>query len=167
MATPRYQLDSNMRHCLTKHVHITIGQEYDGCDVFTSAEKGKEMSKPVTRRRKPAARRNKRPMGALRRCKSAPTRAPIGLRKMSAQAAWAAAGHARKAVQDRIVRAFRNQLHGSGPGPSDVELLMFARLAVAEQRLGRRLAQTKVAWRCSKPQTPHGPASVLRRGEHP
>jgi hypothetical protein len=66
---------------------------------------------------------------------------------------------ARKAMQNRIVCAFRRHIDGSGPGPGDAELLMFARLAVAEQRLGSRLARAKAA------QMPHGPASVLHRGE--
>jgi hypothetical protein len=44
-------------------------------------------------------------------------------------------------------------------GAGDAELLMFARLAVAEQRLGSSLARAKAA------QTLPGPASVLHRGE--
>jgi hypothetical protein len=51
-----------------------------------------------------------------------------------------AAMRVRKAVQARIVHAFRRQLEGAGPGPSDEDLLMFARLAIAEQRLMRRAA---------------------------
>jgi hypothetical protein len=54
--------------------------------------------------------------------------------------AWMAAMRVRKAVQARIVHAFRRQLEGAGPGPSDEDLLMFARLAIAEQRLMRRAA---------------------------
>ncbi|GAA4357714.1 hypothetical protein GCM10023165_51970 [Variovorax defluvii] len=54
--------------------------------------------------------------------------------------AWMAAVRVRKAVQARIVEAFRRQLEGAGPGPSDEDLLMFARLAVAEQRLVPRAA---------------------------
>ncbi|WP_143694740.1 hypothetical protein [Variovorax sp. JS1663] len=54
--------------------------------------------------------------------------------------AWMAAMRVRKAVQARIVEAFRRHLEGSGPGPTDEALLMFARLAVAEQRLMRRAA---------------------------
>ncbi|WP_179106957.1 hypothetical protein [Variovorax sp. KK3] len=50
-----------------------------------------------------------------------------------------AAVRVRKAMQARIVRAFRRHLAGQGPGPSDEELLIFARLAVAEQRLMRLL----------------------------
>ena len=54
--------------------------------------------------------------------------------------AWMAAMRVRKAVQARIVEAFRRQLVGAGPGPSDEDLLMFARLAITEQRLMRRAA---------------------------
>lgn len=68
-------------------------------------------------------------------------------------------------MQDRIVCAFRKQLDGSGPGPADAELLMFARLAVAEQRLGRSLAQAKVEWYFRRARF-DGQASNLRRGEH-
>lgn len=57
-----------------------------------------------------------------------------------ARDAWRAAMRVRKAVQARIVEAFRRHLEGAGPGPSDEDLLMFARLAVAEQRLMRRAA---------------------------
>ena len=59
---------------------------------------------------------------------------------VSARSAWMTAMRVRKAVQARIVEAFRRHLDGVGPGPSDEDLLMFARLAVAEQRLQRRLA---------------------------
>lgn len=51
----------------------------------------------------------------------------------------AVATRARKAVQARIVGAFRNYVHGSGTGPADEDLLIFAKLAIAEQRLRRRL----------------------------
>ena len=59
---------------------------------------------------------------------------------LQARKAWMAAVRVRKAVQARIVEAFRRHLEGAGPGPSDEDLLMFARLAVAEQRLMRRTA---------------------------
>ncbi|VTU16856.1 hypothetical protein H6CHR_00627 [Variovorax sp. PBL-H6] len=45
-------------------------------------------------------------------------------------------------MQARIVEAFGAYVNGSGPGPSDEELLTFARLAIAEQRLARRLRQS-------------------------
>jgi hypothetical protein len=54
--------------------------------------------------------------------------------------AWMVATRIRKAVQARIVEAFRRHLEGSGAGPSDEALRMFARLAIAEQRLMRRVA---------------------------
>ena len=55
----------------------------------------------------------------------------------------AVATRARRAVQARIVRAFRNFVHGSGNGPADEDLLIFARLAIAEQRLRRKLGFTR------------------------
>ena len=42
-------------------------------------------------------------------------------------------------MQARIVGAFRNYVQGSGMGPADDDLLIFAKLAIAEQRLRRRL----------------------------
>src|SRR5215207_1096979 len=47
----------------------------------------------------------------------------------------------RESAQDAIVRSFRIHLDGSGSGPTDEELQTFARYAVAEQRLQRRLAE--------------------------
>lgn len=44
----------------------------------------------------------------------------------------------REAAQAQIVRSFRAQL-GGGPEPSDEQLILFARLAVSEVRLQRRL----------------------------
>jgi len=44
----------------------------------------------------------------------------------------------RVAAQAQIVRSFRAHL-GGGPEPSDDELILFARLAVSERRLQRRL----------------------------
>jgi hypothetical protein len=46
---------------------------------------------------------------------------------------------ARETVQERIVQAYRNELEGFGPGPSEASLQRFAKLAVAEQQLLRRL----------------------------
>ncbi|KWT91980.1 hypothetical protein APY03_3093 [Variovorax sp. WDL1] len=45
-------------------------------------------------------------------------------------------------MQARIVEAFGTYVNGSGPGPTDEDLLTFARLAIAEQRLARRLRQS-------------------------
>jgi hypothetical protein len=123
------------------------------------------MSAPVTRKGKSATRGNARVLVALRRAR-APARTLIGLREMGARRAWAAAVRARKSVQQRIVCAFRKHIEGSGPGPTDAELLMFARLAVAEQRLGRSLARAKVERYCGNAQTFSDPAAILRRGEH-
>jgi hypothetical protein len=59
--------------------------------------------------------------------------------EIKARSAWMAGKRVRKAVQARIVVAFRQYIEGAGPGPTDEELLTFARLAVAERRLERRL----------------------------
>ena len=60
-------------------------------------------------------------------------------REKKARNAWIAAMSARKAVQARIAEAFGRYVDGTGPGPTDEQLLTFARLAIAEQRLERRL----------------------------
>jgi hypothetical protein len=112
------------------------------------------MSKPVTRQKKTRTWRSGRPIVAW-----GGGTASIAPRDVGAQKAFTAAMQARKAIQNRIVCAFRRHIEGSGSGPGDAELLMFARLAVAEQRLGSSLARAKAA------QTLPGPASVLHRGE--
>ncbi|MBT2325658.1 hypothetical protein J7E62_25320 [Variovorax paradoxus] len=119
----------------------------------------KKMSKPVTRGSKSTAGWN----GRSRR----PARPLPSLREMGAQRAWVAAVRVRKALQGRIVFAFRKHIEGSGPGPVDAELLMFARLAIAEQRLKRSLAQAKgKKWECGDAQIFSDPSAVLHRGEH-
>lgn len=40
-------------------------------------------------------------------------------------------------AQDRIVHAFRKQLQGQGPGPTDDDLQCFARMALVEEALQR------------------------------
>jgi hypothetical protein len=50
-----------------------------------------------------------------------------------------AAVRLRKALQTHIVKAFRRYVDGLGSGPTDQQLQSFARLAIAEQRLARRL----------------------------
>ena len=67
-------------------------------------------------------------------------RSPGELQAQEVRTAWLAVMRVRKAVQARIVEAFRRQLEGRGPGPSDGDLLLFARLAVSEQRLMHRAA---------------------------
>ncbi|NGM89499.1 hypothetical protein G5B35_19580 [Parapusillimonas sp. SGNA-6] len=125
------------------------------------------MSKPVTHSEKKITTwRNGRPIVAGRRNTAAP-RVSAAPHEMSAYRAFAAATHVRKAIQRRIVRAFRRHIEGAGRGPTDAELLMFARLAIAEQRLGRSFAQAQADRYCGTGQTFGEPASVLRRGEHP
>lgn len=45
------------------------------------------------------------------------------------------ATHARRLAEQRIVAAFRAYVHGQGPGPTDSELQIFAKLAVVEHAL--------------------------------
>jgi len=121
------------------------------------------MSKSVTRRKGPLARKRRR-LAALRH-RGARARRSIEPCERSARRARAAAVRVRKAVQGRIVRAFRKQIEGSGAGPDDTDLLMFARIAVAEHRLGRSLAQAKAQrYRGARAHTE--PATVLRPGAH-
>jgi len=94
-----------------------------------------------------------------------PARPLLSARETDSQRAWAAAVRVRKAAQERIVWAFRNYIEGSGPGPTDAEMLLFARLALAEQRLRRSHAQAKAQRYCGTAQAFGEPASVLRRGE--
>jgi hypothetical protein len=69
--------------------------------------------------------------------------APIGPYRRSVRKAWLAAAQVRNAALDRIVVAFRKQIEDGGPGPADADLLLFARVAIAERRLLRRLAHSK------------------------
>lgn len=91
------------------------------------------MPEPATPSQ-PAARPRKRASTASR-SRHGPAPLSVDADDMIAHRGWMAAMQVREAMQGRIVRAFRLHLEGLGPGPTDVELLMFARLAVAEQRL--------------------------------
>jgi hypothetical protein len=97
-----------------------------------------EMSKPVTHKKISAASRSHRSNGTPRYARAS-VRISMEPREKKARSAWVAAMGARKAVQARIAAAYGRYLDGSGPGPTDEELLNFARLAIAEQRLERRL----------------------------
>jgi len=55
------------------------------------------------------------------------------------EAASSTATRARECAQDRIVLAFRSQLEGVGPGPSDADVQCFARLALVEKALQKQL----------------------------
>lgn len=55
------------------------------------------------------------------------------------EAARATATRARELAQDRIVRAFRSQLEGAGPGPSDADVQSFARFALVEKALQKEV----------------------------
>lgn len=96
------------------------------------------MSKPVTRKKRLAVGSRSRSIVAARHGRVSP-RVSRDACEIKARGAWMAAKRVRKAVQARIVRAFRKYIEGAGPGPTDEELLTFARLAVAEHRLERRL----------------------------
>jgi hypothetical protein len=57
-----------------------------------------------------------------------------------AREAWLAAARARNEIQNRIVLAFRKQIQGTGRGPAESDLMLFAKAAAAERRLQCRLA---------------------------
>jgi hypothetical protein len=63
--------------------------------------------------------------------------APMPVQATAACAAITAT-RLREAAQAQIVRSFRAHL-GGAPQPSDEQLILFARLAVSEMRLQRRL----------------------------
>lgn len=124
------------------------------------------MPKPVTHKTKSAILRSGH-FGPLIASGRPLARSGADARETAARQSWVAALRVRKAVQDRIVSAFRRHIDGSGPGPSDAELLMFARLAVAEQRLGRNLAGARVQPGCGGGQTGTAPPPVLRQADQP
>ena len=116
------------------------------------------MSKTAIRRRKSAAKRNHRRVDALHR-RTAPEQGSIDRRGTVTRRGWMAAMRVRKVMQDRIVVAFRRQIEGSGPGPTDEALQMFARLAVAEQRLSAASHEPT----CSRPAAIRGRARGRRQ----
>jgi hypothetical protein len=85
--------------------------------------------------------------------------------EMSARRAWTAAVNLRKMIHLRIVAAYRSQLEGLGPGPSDVDLRLFARIAVAEERLLRALERAKVHPSCNREASAIRLATCVRQGE--
>ncbi|MDM0014170.1 hypothetical protein QTH87_17160 [Variovorax sp. J22P168] len=56
----------------------------------------------------------------------------------------ATASGTRLLAHERIVGAFREQLQGAGPGPSEAELESFARLVVVERALMKELGTAVV-----------------------
>ena len=96
------------------------------------------MSKSVTHKKGPIAWRSDRWNGATRYAGTS-ARAFAEPHEKKARSAWIAAMRARKAVQASIAEAFGRYVDGVGPGPTDEQLQAFARLAIAEQRLERRL----------------------------
>ena len=91
-------------------------------------------------------------------------RSPV-IAEMSARRAWTAAVNLRKTIHLRIVAAYRSQLEGLGPGPSDVDLRLFARIAVAEERLLRALERAKVHPSCNREASAIRLATCVRQGE--
>jgi len=85
--------------------------------------------------------------------------------EMSARRAWKAAVQLRETIHLRIVAAFRNKVEGAGPGPTDVELRLFARIAVAEEKLRRALQRAKVHQCCICEASSIRLAGLVRRGE--
>lgn len=116
------------------------------------------MSRPT---RRPAARHSTlefRQRYLVRRSSLSP-------HAMSARKAWVQAVRAREAMQSRIVHAFRRDIAGAGSGPTDLDLQLFARLAVAERRLKRGLGRARVLWPCASVPTPFNRTAMPDRGE--
>ena len=86
---------------------------------------------------------------------------------MSARKAWITAANAREAVQARIVSAFRRDVEGTGPGPSEFDLQLFARLAVTERRLKRSFGRAKVQPPCRGVSPSTDRTADPRQGESP
>lgn len=55
------------------------------------------------------------------------------------RAAASTATHMRELAQQRIVVAFRAEVQGMGPGPTDADLQSFARLTLVEESLHKHL----------------------------
>ena len=123
------------------------------------------MDRPLKHARKTAALRNRRGHSGLRRG------FPEGQHSMEsedrvARRAWAAMSQARKSLQARIVMAFRQHIEGTGPGPSEGQLRMFAKLAVAEHQLWRAMTASRTRHVAAAVQPPVD-AIETRRGERP
>ena len=96
------------------------------------------MSKSVTHNKGSAAWLSGRANGAARYARAS-ARTSAEPREKKVRSDWIIAMRARKAVQAKIAEAFGRYVAGAGPGPTDEQLLTFARLAIAEHRLERRL----------------------------
>lgn len=88
----------------------------------------------------------------------------VRLGERNARRAWNTAMQVRETIHLRIVAAFRCQVQGSGPGPTDVDLRLFARIAVTEERLRRTLLQARVHHGCSAETSSMRLARLVRRG---
>jgi hypothetical protein len=73
----------------------------------------------------------------------------LTVRAMGSRRSWVIAMRARKAIHERIVFAFAQRIEGRGPGPTDLDLRLFARLAVMEQRLKRAFDKARAQRSCA------------------
>lgn len=121
-----------------------------------------EISKLVTRKKRTTSETS-RPIMAVRRNER--RREPPHPGEVRARKSGLAAVSNREAGKVRIVCVFLRHIERWGSRPTDAELRMFARLAVAEQRSKRGMARAMFARRCRHSQAPVCPASVLRQ-EH-
>ena len=87
----------------------------------------------------------------------------LRLGEMIARRAWHAAVRLRETIHHRIVAAFHSQVEGSGPGPTDIDLRLFARIAIAEERLRRALQRAKVH-QCLRLRTVRAPCGTSPPG---
>lgn len=156
---PTGQRDKPMSY---RSVAITIGQEV--LNVKTSHSTLERAMSSTTHGAKLISRKPSRASLSIRR-RGMTTRDSLRLGEMSARRAWNAAMQLRKTIHLRIVAAFRSQVEGSGPGPTDVDLRLFARIAVAEERLKRALGRVKAHPRCNSETSSMRLAGLVRRGE--
>lgn len=87
------------------------------------------------------------------------------LAEMSARRALSFAAAQREAIHLRILAAYRSQIEGIGSGPSDADLRLFARIAIAEERLRRVFERTKLHPSCNCEVSSIRLATRLRRGD--
>jgi hypothetical protein len=66
------------------------------------------------------------------------------MQELETRVAWTAAVREREEIHTRIVMAFRQRVEGSGSGPSEADLMLFAQTAVKEHRLARDLIAARL-----------------------
>lgn len=106
------------------------------------------MPNPATQRMRLMSRRA-RHFVLDARSRTLTARELLAVRAMSSRRTWVIAMRAREAIHERIVLAFAQRIEGRGPGPTDLDLRLFARLAVTEQRLKRAFGKARARRSCA------------------